>query len=80
MASGPQSQPLSRPEGCQRGTAISGAERRVLTLLLEGRSNQAIATALTVSRRTVEGHVSALLRKTGCHSRTQLVLWALGRG
>jgi DNA-binding NarL/FixJ family response regulator len=58
---------------------ISRAERRVLTLILQGHSNGAIAEALSLSRRTVEGHVSMLLRKTGCHSRTQLVLWALGQ-
>ena len=65
------------PSGAIR---ISRAERRVLSLMLQGLSNGAIASALTLSRRTVEGHVSALLRKTGCHSRTQLVLWALGQG
>ncbi|MFN9547783.1 MAG: response regulator transcription factor [Cyanobacteriota bacterium] len=59
---------------------ISRAERRVLSLMLQGFNNEAIASTLTLSRRTVEGHVSALLRKTGCHSRTQLVLWALGQG
>jgi DNA-binding NarL/FixJ family response regulator len=59
---------------------ISRAERRVLSLMLQGLSNGAIASTLTLSRRTVEGHVSALLRKTGCRSRTQLVLWALGQG
>ncbi|MFN9631337.1 MAG: response regulator transcription factor [Cyanobacteriota bacterium] len=59
---------------------ISPAERRVLTLLLRGHGNGAIACSLNLSRRTVEGHVSALLRKTGCHSRTQLVLWALAQG
>jgi DNA-binding NarL/FixJ family response regulator len=47
--------------------------------MLEGASNGAIAIRLCLSRRTVEGHVSALLQKTGCRSRTQLVLWALGR-
>ncbi|MFY7696561.1 MAG: response regulator transcription factor [Cyanobium sp.] len=55
------------------------AERRVLDVMLEGASNGAIAIRLCLSRRTVEGHVSALLQKTGCRSRTQLVLWALGR-
>ncbi len=60
--------------------SISRAERRVLSLMLGGLSNGAIASALNLSRRTVEGHVSVLLRKTGCHSRTQLVLWALGQG
>ncbi|MEB3303760.1 MAG: response regulator transcription factor [Cyanobium sp.] len=56
------------------------AEGRVLKEMLKGSSNGAIATRLNLSRRTVEGHVSALLQKTGCRSRTQLVLWALGRG
>ncbi|MFN9623639.1 MAG: response regulator transcription factor [Cyanobacteriota bacterium] len=58
---------------------ISPAEQRVLTLMLRGLSNGAIAHTLRLSRRTVEGHVSTLLRKTGCHNRTQLVLWALGQ-
>jgi DNA-binding NarL/FixJ family response regulator len=43
-------------------------------------SNGAIADALSLSRRTVEGHVSSMLRKTGCSSRTQLVLLVLGQG
>ena len=58
---------------------LTPAERRVLHVMLEGASNGAIAIRLCLSRRTVEGHVSALLQKTGCRSRTQLVLWALGR-
>ncbi|MFI0402209.1 MAG: response regulator transcription factor [Cyanobium sp.] len=58
---------------------LTPAERRVLNVMLEGSSNGAIANRLCLSRRTVEGHVSALLQKTGCRSRTQLVLWALGR-
>jgi DNA-binding NarL/FixJ family response regulator len=63
-----------------RDVPISQAERRVLSLMLRGLSNGAIADTLRLSKRTVEGHVSALLRKTGCHNRTQLVLWALGQG
>jgi DNA-binding NarL/FixJ family response regulator len=59
---------------------ITPAECRVLALMLQGSSNGAIATALLLSPRTVEGHVSALLQKTGCRSRTQLVLWALAQG
>ncbi|MEB3306010.1 MAG: LuxR C-terminal-related transcriptional regulator [Cyanobacteriota bacterium] len=58
---------------------LTPAERRVLNVMLEGSSNGVIANRLCLSRRTVEGHVSALLQKTGCRSRTQLVLWALGR-
>ena len=55
---------------------VSGAESRVLQQLLRGLSNRGIATALVVSPRTVESHISNLLAKTGCTSRTQLLLWA----
>ena len=56
---------------------VSGAERRVLLQLLQGLNNRAIAAALVLSPRTVESHISHLLAKTGCTSRTQLLLWAL---
>ena len=56
---------------------ISAAEARVLQELRQGSSNRSIAAALVLSPRTVESHVSSLLAKTGCRSRTQLLLWAL---
>ncbi|MFM2080948.1 MAG: hypothetical protein RLZZ219_1630 [Cyanobacteriota bacterium] len=56
---------------------VTGAERRVLQLLLLGHSNRAIAASLVISHRTVETHISHLLAKTGCRNRTQLLLWAL---
>ncbi|MFM7651480.1 MAG: response regulator transcription factor [Vulcanococcus sp.] len=56
---------------------VSGAERRVLQQLLQGLGNRSIAHALVLSPRTVESHISNLLAKTGCTSRTQLLLWAL---
>ena len=56
---------------------VSGAERRVLQQLLQGLNNRGIASALLLSPRTVETHISHLLAKTGCSSRTQLLLWAL---
>jgi DNA-binding NarL/FixJ family response regulator len=57
--------------------AITAAESLVLQRLLQGLSNKAIAAALVLSPRTVESHISRLLAKTGCHTRTQLLLWAL---
>ena len=59
--------------------AISPAEQRVLELLLQGGSNRCIALRLRLSPRTVESHVTTMLEKTGCRSRTQLVLWQLNR-
>jgi DNA-binding NarL/FixJ family response regulator len=43
-------------------TRLSEQERRVLTLLAEGYSNEAIAQQVHVSERTVESHVAAIFR------------------
>ncbi len=56
---------------------ITPAEGRVLSELRHGLSNKAIAAVLVLSPRTVESHVSSLLAKTGCRSRTELLLWTL---
>jgi DNA-binding NarL/FixJ family response regulator len=52
----------------------------VLTLLAEGRRNAEIATRLVVSPRTVEHHVSALLRKLGAGTRGEAAAIALRDG
>jgi DNA-binding NarL/FixJ family response regulator len=71
----PNVPPAPRPKA--EPASITPAEHRVLNALCGGSSNRAIAADLVISTRTVEGHISSLLLKTGCHSRTQLVLWAL---
>ncbi|MFM7267411.1 MAG: response regulator transcription factor [Cyanobium sp.] len=58
---------------------VSPAEARVLALLRLGASNREIAAGLVLSVRTVESHVSSLLAKTGCRSRTQLALRAVAQ-
>lgn len=58
---------------------ITPAEDRVLQLVRRGGSNRSIAAELVLSPRTVESHVSSLLAKTGCRSRSQLLLWALAQ-
>lgn len=58
---------------------ITPAERRVLDLLTLGMNNRAIASALVLSPRTIESHVSSLLQKSGCRQRCELLLWALAR-
>jgi DNA-binding NarL/FixJ family response regulator len=42
---------------------LSDREREVLALLAEGRTNQAIATRLFITERTVEKHVKSILGK-----------------
>jgi len=45
--------------------ALSPRESEVLSLMAQGRSNAAIATALTVTEGAVEKHVSAIFAKLG---------------
>jgi LuxR family maltose regulon positive regulatory protein len=45
----------------------------VLSLLADGRSNQAIAEELVISLDTVKRHVSHVLDKLGAANRTQAV-------
>jgi DNA-binding NarL/FixJ family response regulator len=46
-------------------------ERDILRLLAEGLGDRDIATALTISTRTVESHVSSILRKLDVRNRSE---------
>ena len=59
---------------------LTARELDVLALLAEGRRNTEIATRLVVSPRTVEHHVSALLRKLGAGTRGEAAAIALRDG
>jgi len=50
---------------------LTTRERDILRLLADGLSDQDIATALTISRRTVESHVSSILRKLDVRNRAE---------
>jgi DNA-binding NarL/FixJ family response regulator len=66
--------------------SLSERERDVLALMAEGRSNQAIASALHLSLRTVETHIGHIMSKLGVedsaegHRRVLAVLRFLGHG
>jgi DNA-binding CsgD family transcriptional regulator len=52
---------------------MSSAERRVVALVTEGRTNAEIARELFLSIKTVESHLARVYRRFGVKSRTQLV-------
>ena len=49
-------------------------------LLVEGRSNRAIAETLSLSERTVENHVLHILTKLGLESRIAAATYAVRQG
>jgi len=59
---------------------ISPRELEVLAILVEGASDQEIADALFISRRTVSKHVAAILEKLGVTNRTAAATAAHRRG
>ncbi|MGH9076575.1 MAG: LuxR C-terminal-related transcriptional regulator [Acidimicrobiales bacterium] len=58
---------------------LTPREREVLRLIARGYAYKEIAHRLAVSAKTVESHVSAVLRKLQLSSRHQLTRWAAER-
>jgi DNA-binding NarL/FixJ family response regulator len=56
---------------------LSQRELDVLSLISDGLSNIQIGDRLHLSPRTVEKHVSSLLRKTNANNRAELVRYAI---
>ena len=58
---------------------LSAREREVMRLIARGYSYREVATELFISIKTVETHVSAVLRKLQLSSRHELTRWAAAR-
>jgi DNA-binding NarL/FixJ family response regulator len=58
---------------------LTGREREVLRLIARGWSYKEIGRELAISVKTVESHVSAVLRKLQLSNRHQLTRWAADR-
>jgi DNA-binding CsgD family transcriptional regulator/GAF domain-containing protein len=76
----PDASPPPRPATPPAPSPMTPRENEVLRLLADGLSDREVAARLVISRKTVEKHVGAVLRKTGTASRTAAVVQALDQG
>ena len=57
---------------------LTPREREVAALVARGLTNLQVAEELTISERTVEGHVERILGKLEFRSRGQIAAWLAG--
>ena len=67
------------PRSLVEATDRYRSERRVAEMAADNMTNKDIAQALFVTPKTVEAHVSAVLRKLQLSTRHQLTRWAAER-
>jgi DNA-binding NarL/FixJ family response regulator len=64
----------------QQRAELSRREMEVLHLLVKGRSNKEIASALSISEDTVKAHLKALFTKLEVQDRTEAAITAIRHG
>jgi DNA-binding NarL/FixJ family response regulator len=72
-------EPLAAP-GAGDNSPLTGREREVLSLMVEGKDNNEIAAELVISPETVKTHVSTVLEKLGAGNRLQAAVKAVRAG
>ena len=60
--------------------SLSAREMEIIELVAAGLTNQEITEKLTISKRTVDNHVSNMFTKTGSKNRVALLNWAMDHG
>lgn len=58
-------------------STLTKREMEILQLIVDGRTNQGIATILGISEKTVKTHCSRLFQRLGVTDRTQAAVWAM---
>ena len=66
-----------RHAAATRIAALTPRQRRVMDLVIEGKPSKEIAFLFGISRRTVENHRAAVMKKIGVRSLSQLILLTL---
>jgi len=60
--------------------SLTEREKEILSFVVKGDTNSQIAQRLLLSERTVDNHISAILRKLGVRNRTQAAVYAVRGG
>ncbi len=66
----------SRRRPAEREVALTARESEVLSLVVEGLANKAIARRLGISEKTVKAHLTSVFAALDVTDRTQAALWA----
>ena len=81
LGAGPDLERLDRLTGRSRSPGpLSRRESEVLRLVATGKTNQAIATELSISEKTVKRHVSSIFTKLRLSSRAEATAYAYKHG
>ena len=56
---------------------LTQRELQILQLVIEGKTNKAIAHEIQISEKTVEFHLDNVYSKVGARSRLMASIWAL---
>jgi DNA-binding CsgD family transcriptional regulator len=76
----PAPRPMTRLQAAkQQYQGLTARQRDVARLIGDGCTNAEIADQLSISERTAESHVAAILKKLGFSSRSQIAVWAAER-
>jgi two-component system, NarL family, nitrate/nitrite response regulator NarL len=69
--------PSAGTEPGRGGSQLSPREREILSHLVTGHSNKAIARDLGITEATVKVHLKSVQRKIRVDNRTQAAIWAM---
>jgi len=70
-------EPRTKVEGEDEGLRLTPRQKEIVQLLAEGKSSKEVAVVLGVSVKTAETHRANIMRRTECHSVTELVRYAV---
>jgi len=72
----PEQQP---PQADQQTENLTPREQEIALLVGRGLTNRQIALELSISERTVENHITKILKKLGFSSRARIATWVAQR-